>query len=109
MWIMDYGIHEVRIEITDADNDRLFDNLTTIEIDYFEISPPLMMEFILYELNELKEYINKNIFFIFDWMLINQISKAEVKVQEAISQYYSGNYTLSAITRIFRRLKNRIL
>jgi hypothetical protein len=89
-WIMEYGNHTIRIEITDADNDRPNDSLTTILIDTFEVTPDEMMEYILWELNELEEYIEDVLPFCFNRPLINHIQKAQDKVWWALYFYNFG-------------------
>ncbi|MFX1568650.1 MAG: hypothetical protein ACFFCV_09810 [Promethearchaeota archaeon] len=89
-WIMEYGNHTIRIEITDADNDRPNDALTTILEATFEVTPDEMMEYILWELSELEDYIEDVLPFCFNRPLLNHIHRAQCKVWWALYFYNFG-------------------
>ena len=89
-WIMEYGNHTIRIEITDADNDRPNDALTTVLVDTFEVTPAEMMEYILWEISELKDYIEDVLCFCHNRPLINHIDKAYCNVEWALYYYNTG-------------------
>ncbi|MHA1314094.1 MAG: COG1470 family protein [Candidatus Helarchaeota archaeon] len=96
-WIMEYGTHQIRIEVIDNDNDVDGDASKTIHITEFERTPDEMMTIILGEIDELKQFIDDEVFFLFDWILINQLEKAEDKVQDALDAFNSGSETLPVI------------
>ena len=96
-WIMEYGNHTIRIEITDADNDRPNDALTTVLNDTFEVTPDEMMEYILWELSELNDYINNELEFCFNRPLVNSLSRAQCKVQRALDYYNTGRITKAVL------------
>ena len=89
-WIMEYGNHTIRIEITDADDDRPNDSLTTFFIDTFEVTPDEMMEYILWEISELEDYIEDVLPFCYSRPLINHIHRAQCKVEWALYFYNYG-------------------
>jgi len=89
-WIMEYGNHTIRIEITDADDDRPNDSLTTPLEVTFEVTPDEMMEYILWELSELEDYIKDVLPFCFNRPLINHIHRAQCKVWWALYCYNCG-------------------
>lgn len=89
-WIMEYGNHTILIEITDADDDRPNDALTTIFIGTFEVTPDEMMEYILWELNELEDYIENVLPYCHSRPLNNHIHRAQCKVEWALYSYNFG-------------------
>jgi hypothetical protein len=89
-WIMEYGNHTIRIEITDADDDRPNDSLTTFFIDTFEVTPDEKMEYILWEISELEDYIEDVLPFCYSRPLINHIHRAQCKVEWALYFYNYG-------------------
>lgn len=95
-WIMEYGNHTIRIEITDADNDRPNDALTTILEATFEVTPDEMMEYILWELSELEDYIEDVLPFCFNRPLINHLHRAQCKVWWAL-YFYNFGYDSKAV------------
>ncbi|MHA1439935.1 MAG: hypothetical protein ACTSPD_20490 [Promethearchaeota archaeon] len=96
-WVFEYGTHQVRLEITDSDNDRENDDEILILTESFEITAKEMMEYVLWEIDELKDYIDHNVFFLYDWVLINQLNSAGSKVQCALNWYNTGAETKPVI------------
>ena len=96
-WIMEYGNHTIQIEVTDADNDRLNDALTTILVKSFEVTPDEMMEYILWELSELKDNIKNELEFCFNRPLVNSLERAQCKIQKALDYYNSGCTTKAVL------------
>ncbi len=52
-WIMEIGTHQVKIEVWDADNDRLSDSLLAVVNGTFEITVEEMKEFVIWEFDQL--------------------------------------------------------
>ncbi len=94
-WFIQYGIHEIRVEITDADDDLPNDALTSSNIGTFETTQDAMMVYIIWELNELEDYINNVLPFCFNRPLIKSIIRARCRVQKALDYYNSGCTTKS--------------
>ena len=59
-WIMEIGTHQVKIEVWDADNDRLGDSLLTVVSGTFEITFEEMKEFVNWEIDQLIKKIQSS-------------------------------------------------
>ena len=94
-WFIQYGPHEIRVEITDADNDVPNDTLANTAFGTFEVTPDEMMTYISWELSELEDYVNSILSFCYNRPLINSIGRAQCKVQKALDYYNSGCETKS--------------
>ncbi len=57
---MEIGTHQVKIEVWDADNDRLGDSLLTVVSGTFEITLEEMKEFVIWEINQLIKKIQRS-------------------------------------------------
>jgi len=62
-WILLYGIHEIDIYVTDADEDRAFDNLTSSISGTFTISLNQMYEYVDWKIGALKIFIEENTYY----------------------------------------------
>ena len=89
-WFMQFGIHEIRVEITDNDDDVSNDNLTSIIYGTFETAQDDMMIYILWELNNLEDYINEELPFCFNRPLINSLIRSQSRVLKALEYYSYG-------------------
>lgn len=60
-WIWTEGIHDIRVDITDADNDTISeDSLTTITYDSFEVTLDEMYKYVMWLCGEMNNYIYDN-------------------------------------------------
>ncbi len=59
-WIMEIGTHQVKIEVWDADDDRLGDSLLTVVSGTFEITFEEMKEFVNWEIDQLIKKIQSS-------------------------------------------------
>ncbi len=96
-WLIEYGTHELMIEVVDNDNDVINDALTTVIIDHFETSPANMMSYILLEINELKLFIDDNVSCPYDFILESQLIRAEVNVESALESFILADVPKSVV------------
>ena len=82
-WILKDDIYGVEIVVTDADNDRPNDALTSSILGSFEISLNEMYDFVDWQLEVLKEYVDDNLFFIIDWSIRIKLSLAQDLLEDA--------------------------
>ncbi len=59
-WIMEIGTHQIKIEVWDADDDRLDDSLLTVVSGTIEIKIEEMKEFVIWELDQLIKEIQSS-------------------------------------------------
>ena len=57
-WILELGTHLVKIEVWDADNDRINDSLSTITTGTFEITLEDVKQFVLWEIDQLIDNVD---------------------------------------------------
>ena len=96
-WLIEYGTHELKVEVIDNDYDVVNDALTTTIIDYFETSPLNMMSYILWEIDELKSFIDDNVSSPYDFILNSQLNRAELRIESALETFILGNEPKSVI------------
>ncbi len=96
-WIMEFGTHKVEIQVTDADDDRPADSLTTIVNSTFKTSVEDMSNYILYEIPILKDDVDQRVNCPFNRMIINQLERAEILIQDALSSYLDDSIVKSII------------
>ena len=92
-WFIQFGTHEIRVVITDNDDDLPNDALTSSNIGTFETTQDAMMVYIIWELGELKDYIENALPYCFSRPLINSIIRSQCKVQKALDYYSYGCIT----------------
>ncbi|MFW9880502.1 MAG: hypothetical protein ACFFG0_46125 [Candidatus Thorarchaeota archaeon] len=66
-WIFDKGIHDLRVIIVDADNDRPNDALSNEFSETFEVTLDEMYEYVIWQLEELKNYVDENLEGFLPW------------------------------------------
>ncbi|MFW9881544.1 MAG: hypothetical protein ACFFG0_51420 [Candidatus Thorarchaeota archaeon] len=59
-WIWNPGIHDIQIDITDADNDRPSDSLSNIAYGEFEVTLDAMYQYVMWLCEEMNNYIYDN-------------------------------------------------
>jgi len=59
-WIMEIGDHQVRVEVTDADDDRSMDSLMTFIEESFEVTLEEMKQYVNWEIDQLNEAIQSS-------------------------------------------------
>lgn len=60
-WIMEVGIHQLRIELTDADDDRFNDSLTTVIEESFEVTLDKMKQYVNWEISQLNKNVQESL------------------------------------------------
>ncbi|UCE09562.1 MAG: fibronectin type III domain-containing protein, partial [Candidatus Thorarchaeota archaeon] len=98
--------HLLEIRVTDGDDDRPFDSLTTDVTESFVLSPEHLLRFIEYELLMLKAEINENLEDKVRRMLDCLLDKAIDRIRDALELYLEGRISLSLM---LERLTKAIL
>ena len=89
-WFFKNGIYEVEIQVTDADNDRPNDALTSSIIGTFEITLEDMYNYVDWQLEELKTYIDENLSCCLSHMLCRKLDNVQERLKEAYYLVESG-------------------
>ena len=76
--------HEIYVHITDADDDRVGDELTAEFIRYFEVTLDEMYDYVIWLLGEVNEYIYDNGLVA----LYGTVTQKLVKVQDLLAEAY---------------------
>ncbi|MFX1343642.1 MAG: hypothetical protein ACFFAI_00945 [Promethearchaeota archaeon] len=66
-WIFDKGVHDIRVTIVDADDDRPDDALDNEFSGTFEVSLGEMYDYVIWQIEELKIYVDENLDEILSW------------------------------------------
>lgn len=82
-WILKNDVYNVEILVTDADNDRPNDALTSSISGTFEITLDEMYDYVDWELEELKNYVDDNLFFILSWSIRYKLWLAQECLEDA--------------------------
>jgi len=59
-WILEFGLHQLRIEVIDADNDRASDAIMTSAEESFEVTLDEMKQFVNWEIDQLNKDIQQS-------------------------------------------------
>ncbi|MFW9969078.1 MAG: hypothetical protein ACFFDF_02680 [Candidatus Odinarchaeota archaeon] len=98
-WIWEEGIHNVRVDITDADNDRISeDHLTTIIYNTFEVTLDEMYKYVMWLCEEMNNYIYDNDI----TALYGVVTQKVVKIQNLLWEAYQlieGGYLHTGLVR----------
>ncbi|MHA2282147.1 MAG: hypothetical protein ACXAC5_14995 [Promethearchaeota archaeon] len=94
-WIFESGIYNVEIQAKDADNDRENDALSSSICGMFEISLDAIYQFVIWKIEEIKNYIDSNIESRFKRCLIRKLSFIQDNLNEALSCFEEGEITRS--------------
>ncbi|MFX1344634.1 MAG: hypothetical protein ACFFBC_00480 [Promethearchaeota archaeon] len=92
-WILNKGIHNVQIKAIDGDNDRPNDNLINSISGNFEISLGNMYEYVDWQIEELKAYVDEIFSCRKSRCLNRKLSKAQEHLVEAFSSVENGEIT----------------
>jgi len=92
-WILQRGIHDVEIYVADADNDRASDNLISSIFGAFTTSLNQMYDYINWQIEILKIFIEENTFYKVSRYLIKKLSKAQNYLMEAFNYIEAGDIT----------------
>lgn len=92
-WIFEYGQHYVKINITDGDNDRLNDSLSSIVEGQFNTSAIDIVELIKMEILQLQQEININISRPYQKILNCKLQIILDEINWAERAYYGGHLT----------------
>ena len=84
-WAFESGTHKVKIQVEDGDNDRPNDTLTSQITGTFESILYQMYEYIDWQLEGLKNYINENLYPCIASFLNRKLSRAQYHLDEAFS------------------------
>ncbi|MHA1380932.1 MAG: COG1470 family protein [Candidatus Helarchaeota archaeon] len=95
-WILEYGLHNVIIDITDGDNDRMNDSLSTTVEGLFNTTAIDIIELIKLELLQLQQDIENSVDQPYQNILNCKISIALYQVNEAELAYQEG-YLIKAV------------
>ncbi|MFW9942995.1 MAG: hypothetical protein ACFFFT_18305 [Candidatus Thorarchaeota archaeon] len=68
-WIFDRGVHDIRVTIVDADDDRPDDALDNEFSGTFEVSLGEMYDYVIWQIEELKTYVDENLEGILPWAI----------------------------------------
>ncbi|MFX1481095.1 MAG: hypothetical protein ACFFCI_23690, partial [Promethearchaeota archaeon] len=66
-WLFEKGVHDVRVRIVDADNDRADDALSNEFTSTFEITLADWYDYVIWQLEGLKNYVDENLEGILSW------------------------------------------
>jgi hypothetical protein len=66
-WLFEKGVHDVRVRIIDADDDRADDALSNEFTSTFEITLADWYDYVIWQLEELKNYVDENLEGILSW------------------------------------------
>ncbi len=102
-WVMDYEIHEIVVTVWDADNDRPNDSLAFTLSETFETIVEEMVNYVLWEIDDLQDEVDERFCFLFDWIIINRLDAAECLVNGALDAYLEGRIPLSIILDKFAK------
>ena len=92
-WILQHGIHEVDIFVTDADNDRASDNLTSSILGTFTNSLNQMYDYVDWQIEILKVYIEENTYYRVNRYLNKKLGKVQNYLMEAFNSIETGDIT----------------
>jgi len=106
-WILLYGIHEIDIYVTDADEDRAFDNLTSSKSGLFEISLNQMYEYVDWQIGALEIFIEENTYDKASRYLNKKLLQVQDYLSEALNHIEAGDITFGLnrdrLAKIFLR------
>ncbi|MFX1410959.1 MAG: hypothetical protein ACFFA6_11440, partial [Promethearchaeota archaeon] len=107
-WIFERGVCEVSIQVEDGDCDRPNDALTSSITGTFQNALIQMYEYIDWQLEELKAYIDENLPYRKSQCLIWKLSKAQKYLAEAFNLVEDGKITCALyhdkIAKVFVQL-----
>ncbi|MBY9012203.1 MAG: hypothetical protein KGD70_07505 [Candidatus Lokiarchaeota archaeon] len=92
-WLFESQMHEVIIQVKDGDNDRLNDALTSSINGTFENIFYQMHEYIIWQIEQLKNYNTENLYNCTALYLNRKLTRAQDHLYEALSYYVNGNIT----------------
>ncbi|MFW9878909.1 MAG: hypothetical protein ACFFG0_38000 [Candidatus Thorarchaeota archaeon] len=82
-WIFDKGVHDIRVIIVDADNDRPDDALSNNFSETFEVTLDEMYEYVIWQLEELKNYVDENLEGFLPWGIRFLLWLAQESLEDA--------------------------
>ena len=106
-WIMEIGSHQVKIEVWDADDDRLGDSLLTVVSGTFEITLNKMKEFVVWEIDRLIKEIQSSSDEYWRNPLNNRKLTMINKINE-LKEFISSNDFEDAYNKIFHDIKPKL-
>ncbi|MFX1593029.1 MAG: PKD domain-containing protein, partial [Promethearchaeota archaeon] len=89
-WILKEGIYQVDIQAVDADNDIITDSLSSWISGTFEITIGEMYQYVDWQLEELKNYIDSNLVSWFRHLIIRKLSQAQNYLNKALDYLENG-------------------
>ena len=92
-WLFEKGLSEVEVLVEDGDNDRLNDSLISSISGSFKNVLYQMYEYVDWQLEELKDFIEENLWSKISHSIIKKISQAQNKLIEAFGLIENGNIT----------------
>jgi len=92
-WLFEIGTFEVLIQVEDGDDDRPNDTLTSLITGTFENILYQMYEYVDWQLEELKNYIDENLYPCAARFLNRKLTIAQDHLNEAFSYIENGNIT----------------
>lgn len=92
-WILKNDIYDVEVRVSDADNDRPNDILTTSIFGIFEITLDEMYEYVIWQLEELKNYIDENVCDRLSQSLNRKLTQAQDHLYEGFNYVANDEIT----------------
>lgn len=96
-WLFEIGVSEVVIQVEDGDNDRPNDALTSSISGTFENVLYQMYEYVIWQLEELKNYINENLCNCVARSLNRKLSRAQDHLHEAFNYIENSDITCGLV------------
>jgi len=107
-WISKNGLFAVDIQVTDTDNDRPNDALTSSISGTFEITLEDLYAYVNWQIAELKTYIDENVCWFLSRILNHKLCQAQKRLEEAYSLVECGKITCGLfhdkIAKIYLRI-----
>jgi len=92
-WVFERGYSEVEIIVEDSDSDRLTDSLVSSICGSFKNPLYQMYEYVDWQIEELKDFIEENLYSKVSDRIVKKLSQAQEMLNEAFDLVENGNIT----------------